>query len=343
MTFVFVYGIITNMKNRKSRVIVCVLTHEPATCVRSLILFAQADLIIIYLPEVMKADLEVRIATEREKGVLLPKIEVVTHCISLLDGGVPQMGLLRFNQQRLLQLKMNEEDIGWLSDHDVKLSAAVVINSELLKDYHGKEAERVEYYKACKVYYEVKPNWGARYNALTEEQREECDRRNLNHRYSFPLTSECFISNALLLSKKARRMGLNFFCFGYSNSSHNIRAMKGGYHLVPTWSGLVGLFKDSPNYYDPNITIGSDADVQYHIISECKALGVLCDPCTIIQMELKKEKYIEGPQHIARINNGKKIMARYNTDVCIICRWKQGKDLRCGLHHLEYTGVFGKC
>lgn len=119
--------------------------------------------------------------------------------------------------------------------------------------------------------------------------------------------------------------------------------MKGGYHLVPTWSGLVGLFKDSPNYYDPNITIGSDADVQYHIISECKALGVLCDPCTIIQMELKKEKYIEGPQHIARINNGKKIMARYNTDVCIICRWKQGKDLRCGLHHLEYTGVFGKC
>ena len=147
------------------------------------------------------------------------------------------------------------------------------------------------------------------------------------------------MSNARELGQEALQRGFDFFSFGYANAAHNSRAIKGGYHAVATWSGLVFLFKHSPNYYDAAMTIGSDADVQFRIIATRKRLGVLCDPCTVVQMELKKEKYRDGgPQHIARIKNIEEIMQRYPN----LCRRVQGNDIRCGLEHLKYTGFYGR-
>jgi len=320
---------------KSSRVIGCMLTHLPHIALGSLPLLLRLDILIIFLPEAQKQRMLDLLKTVPKNAK--PDILLVTHRIELKNG-VPQMGLLRYEQQDLLQRHLQKTDVGILLDHDIKLGAARFISSKVLRQYNKKEAARKEYWNKCGVQ-NIKPNWGKRKAALTPEQLAEFERRGLGPLYSRPLSPEQFVDSARALSQESLRLGFDFFSFGYANAAHNSRATKGGYHAVATWSGLVFLFKHSPNYYDPAMTIGSDADVQFHIISERKRLGVLCDPCTVVQMELKKEKYRDGgPQHIARLQNRDEIMKGYPN----LCRPVQGNDIRCGLEHLKYTGFYGK-
>jgi hypothetical protein len=320
---------------RKARLIGCMLTHLPHIAVGSFPLLLRIDLLIIFISEGQKSKLQDLL--DRLPLCAKPNILIITHRIELKNG-VPQMGLLRYEQQDLLQRHMRENDVGILLDHDIKLGAARFISSNKLRQYNEKEDARNAFWEKCGVQ-SIKPNWGKRRAALSSEQKVEFERLKLGTIYSYPLSPTLFRTRALKLGAAMLQRGFDFGSFGYANAAHNSRAIKGDFCAVATWSGLVFLLKHSPNFYDVAMTIGSDADVQFHIIASRKKLGVLSDPCTVVQMELKKEKYQDGgAQHIARLKNRDEIMTRYPN----LCRPVQGRDIRCGLEHLKYTGFYGK-
>ncbi len=314
------------------KIVGCMLTHIPAIACRSIPLISQIDHLIILLPESQVGEMKDRLKSIRHS---IKKIEVVDHRIELV-GGVPQMGLLRYGQQGFLQSRMRKNDIGILMDHDIKITAARAISSSRLRTHNKKEGEKKEFFKRCNVDH-ISHNWGHQRDALTPKQEKEFVRRDLGPVYSRPLTPRMFISRLKKLSVAAHEGGFNFFSFGYANAPHNARAQAGGYHTVATWSGLIFMFKHTPNLWDVDITICEDADIQFKIIHEKKGLGVLNDPCTVVQMELDKTKYNDGgPQHKARIRNIRTIIKRY-PNVC-----KRAESLRCDLEHLRYTGYYGK-
>lgn len=315
----------------KKKIVACMLTHIPAIACKSIPLISQIDLLVILLLEHQVGDMRRRLKNVSHN---IKKIELVGHRIEAVNG-VPQLGLLRYEQQNLLQSRMKRDDIGILMDHDIKLSAACVISSSKLRLYNKNEKERTAFWKKCGVY-KIAPNHGKRRKKLTPKQEGEFVRRKLGLNYSRKLTPRVFVSRLRKLAAVAHTEGYDFFSFGYRNEPHNLRAMKGGYHMVPTWSGLVFMFKHTPNLWDVDMTISEDADVHFRIIYEKKGLGVLSDPCTVVQMEFGKEKYLDGgSQHKARLRNLKDIQKRYPG----ISRIKKVKSK---VTHLHYNNCYGK-
>ena len=159
----------------KTRVVGCMLTHLPHIAVSSLPLLLRLDLLIFLLPEMQNQNLLDLL--ERLPKTAKPPILIVTHRIEVKDG-VPQMGLLRYEQQDLLQKHLQKNDVGILLDHDIKLGAARFISSKKLRLYNEKESMRKEFFNKCGVA-GIKPNWGKRKAALTPEQTAEFERRKL--------------------------------------------------------------------------------------------------------------------------------------------------------------------
>lgn len=320
----------------KGRIIACILTHLPHVAINSLWLLTKCDRVIIFLPRGQVPD-----ATQRLKDspVVTPsfrkRIKIVPHDIGpRATDGMPPMGLLRWQQQSVLQSNTREGDIGLLLDHDIKRSSAVYLNSSKLRKYNAAESDRNRIYDKYNVRH-IKANWGHRNDALPAKGQREIEAHTQT--YSFPLTPAVFATRLRKLARAAREGGYQFFGPQYTCSPHNTRALKGGYYPAPTWSGIVGMFWNSPNYYDYNLSFGADADVQFHIIDAAKALGVLQDPCLCIQMELAKKKYAAGGEHFeARMTTLVEVLRRYP----LVCRW--ARNLRCGVKYLEYTGIYGK-
>lgn len=283
-----------------SRVVGCMLTHAKAfpEAIKTLDYYRAFDLMLVMLPEKDESEFERCIEAALQTGHVFPPYRIVAHAIEL-RGGKPQHGLLRDRQQYYLQDELHRVDIGVLLDDDLMVKASVIIDPDVLKQYNAEEKRR-------KALLEKHP-------CNRSERAKLLERRGLVRVYSRPLTPTDLIVRLRALAFAARERRMPFFTFAATSSPHGGRgASAGEYRPVATWSGFLGMFKDSPRYFNPKMMTCEDWDAAGAAICAREGFAVLGDPCTVQQMGIDCKKYGErGCLNQDRLAAMKKIQSRY--------------------------------
>lgn len=249
----------------------------------------------------LEKNLQSLIAKERNEGVLFP--EIITRTLDHIPkiAGVPWMTMLKHETfrsgQELIKndlpfVVLMDDDPVWTGRTDPKLVRRWVAT----KDARNK-------WLVVKGYDELSSNW--RRSRLLERDIPEYD--SLWSQFNTKFTPDELADAILRLHDEVSRRRKLFGTVERRNI-RNPRAEKGGYYYKTQFMSFLLILRNSPNLYDPRITIPADFQFSCRLCNDYGFEEIVCDSEVTVQFKIDAEKYRLTNKQL--ISKNEKYMAR---------------------------------